>query len=439
MRFAPRSLRVEVAAIGAIQVPESDASVKRRRRVVYALLFLLTAVSYVDRTTLSIAAPAIAADFHASSIEMGYLFSSFLWTYVLCLIPAGLLVDRLGSGAVAAGGITLWSLAAAATGISGTFSVMLLTRLALGVGESTAYPAGVHLIRNVAPASERGLATSYLNGGSYAGPAVGAVMIGWLVGAVGWRLSCVITGAMGLLWLVPWMRWQRVQHSASVASGGTAAVTYAQAEDIGSVHVGSRGLAALLRRRSTWGMFITQGTAVYAQYLFLTWLPSYLQQTRALSVGAAGLYMGIAYGASVLLAIGACHLSDRLISAEAAARGRRRLMVAAMMLCSSVLVLTPAVHSTALMALLVAVSLTGISSAISLNFALASDLLGTADDVGKAASVLAVGGNLFGILAPIATGYVIAATGSYNWAFVIAGALVVFGAAASLLMTPSNR
>lgn len=408
----------------------------KRRSLIYGLLFLLTTISYIDRTTLSVAAPEIAAEFHVSPVEMGYLFSSFLWTYLLCLIPVGLLVDRLGSGLMAAGGITLWSLATVATGVSTSFGFMLLTRLALGVGESTAYPAGVRVIRDSAPESERGVATAWLNGGSYAGPAVGAMLTGWLIAAFGWRAGFIVTGALGLLWLVPWLYWLRTSRASAPVAQAEMENRYRDSRTAGS-GVPSGGLAALLRLRSTWGMALTQGCAVYAQYLFLTWLPSYLQAAKGLNVQSAGLYTAIPYAASVLLAIGACHISDRLLAPERIASGQRRRMVALMLLCSSVVLLTPAFDSMWMVTVLVALSLSGISSAISLNFALATDLLQRAEDVGKVAGVLVFGGNFFGILAPIVTGYVIAATGSYNGAFVIAGILLIGGAAASLLMTPA--
>jgi ACS family glucarate transporter-like MFS transporter len=181
-------------------------------------------------------------------------------------------------------------------------------------------------------------------------------------------------------------------------------------------------------------MALVQGCAVYSQYLFLTWLPSYLQTTKGLDVQSAGIYTAIPYAASVVLALGACYLSDRRVTPEGLARGQRGRMVALMLLCSSVVLLAPLVDSIGAITLLVTLSLTGISSAISLNFALASDLSGSSQDIGKVASLLVFGGNMFGLLAPIVTGYVIAGTGSYNWAFGIAGILLLVGATTALTL-----
>jgi len=401
-----------------------------RRGFIYTQLFLLTTISYVDRAVLSVAAPYIADEFGASPVQMGYLFSSFLWTYVLCLIPVGLMVDRWGARGVAAGGIGLWSLATVVTGAVNSFGAILATRLALGVGESTAYPAGVRVVRESAPVRERGLATAFLNGGSYAGPAVGALLTGWLVATLGWRWSFVIAGLLGFLWLVPWLVWYR---PARTGQGSDALPPT-------PVRGGTlRSLGQLLRRREILAMALTQGCAVYTQYLFLTWLPSYLQAARGLNVQSAGLYTAIPYAASVVLAFAACYTSDRLMKPAAIERGQRRGMVALMLMCSAVVLLAPVVQSTGTITLLFAISLTGISSAISLNFALASDLLHTPGDIGKVTGILVLGGNVFGILAPIVTGYVVEGTGSYSGAFLIAGGLLVVGAASVLMLARPRR
>jgi ACS family glucarate transporter-like MFS transporter len=104
---------------------------------------------------------------------------------------------------------------------------------------------------------------------------------------------------------------------------------------------------------------------------------------------------------------------------------------------SAVILFTPFVEDIWLLVALFTISLTGMATAISLNFSLVNDLLRNPEDSGKAMAILVVGGNIFGVTAPIATGYVIQATGSYNWAFAIAGLLLVTGATILLTMTRS--
>src|SRR3954451_21669698 len=106
-----------------------------RRLWVCVLLFTLTTINYTDRVALSVAAKPVSVEFGLTPVEMGYLFSSFLWMYILCLIPVGLLVDRYGGKAVNAGGIALWSVATVATGLSTSFASMAATRMVMGAGE----------------------------------------------------------------------------------------------------------------------------------------------------------------------------------------------------------------------------------------------------------------------------------------------------------------
>src|SRR4051812_45388579 len=91
--------------------PHRRAVMTRRRYWVYFLLFLLNTISYTDRVNMSVAGHSIATDFHLSPVALGYLFSSFLWAYVLVMLPGGKLIDAIGLHRVAAICATVWSLA----------------------------------------------------------------------------------------------------------------------------------------------------------------------------------------------------------------------------------------------------------------------------------------------------------------------------------------
>jgi MFS family permease len=110
-------------------------------------------------------------------------------------------------------------------------------------------------------------------------------------------------------------------------------------------------------------------------------------------------------------------------------------MIATAMMLAAVILFAPFVDSVWTLLGLIALSLTGVAATTSLNFALLNDLLPDPRDVGVAMAFLVVGGNIFGLMAPIVTGYVISATGSYDMAFAIAGALLITGAASILLLT----
>ena len=147
-----------------------------RRGWIALLIFTIVIINYIDRIALSVAAKPIVAEFGFTPIQMGYLFSGFLWTYVVCLIPLGLLVERTGAKNMVGGGIAIWSAATALTAAGGGFISILLARLAMGASEATTYPACGRVIRDWFPERERGFVTTLFNGGSSAGPALGAII-----------------------------------------------------------------------------------------------------------------------------------------------------------------------------------------------------------------------------------------------------------------------
>jgi len=175
-----------------------------RRIWVCAFLFTLTAINYADRVALSVAATPVAQEFGLDKVEMGYLLSSFLWVYVFCLIPVGLLVDRFGGKVVNACGIGLWSLATVCTGLAPSHLIVMASRIVMGMGESTSWPASNRIIREWFPAAERALANAIFGAGAAAGPAIGAVGISAIVAAWGWRWGFIVAGSIGFIWLVLW-------------------------------------------------------------------------------------------------------------------------------------------------------------------------------------------------------------------------------------------
>lgn len=409
-----------------------------RRGWVALLLFSLALINYIDRVTLSFAADPITREFGLSSVTLGYLFSSFLWTYTLCLLPMGSFVDRFGAKRVAGLGIGIWSLATAVTGLAWSYPSLLATRLVMGAGEASSNPAGARVIREWVPAGERGTLNAIFNSGSYAGPALCALVAGPIIAAFGWRALFFVAGGIGLVWLACWLIWFArpeealwlgdAERQKIIAERGT------RKADLDGA-AGKTGLAKLLSSGPTlWGLALTQGCNVYSQYLFLTWMPSYLQNTKGLSIAKTGFYAAIPYAVAVVLCILIGRLSDRLLRGDVGG-GKRRYMIATAMLLAAVILFAPWVNQLWLILSLIALSLTGIAATTSLNFALLNDLLPNPRDVGVSMAFLVVGGNVFGLLAPIVTGYVIASTGNYDMAFVIAGTLLVVGAGSILTLT----
>ncbi|HVY13994.1 MAG TPA: MFS transporter [Rhodopila sp.] len=408
-------------------------TVHTKRWFIYALLFTLLAISMLDRINMSVAGSSIAREMSLSPTALGYLFSSFLWIYILCLLPAGAITDWLGTRKAIAFAVGLWSVAQMGSGFAGSLMPLLVSRLGLGVFESFTNPGANSVIREWAPKKERGLASAIWISGSLAGPSAGAVLVAWLVSDFGWRISFVITGLIGLAWVCAWLLIFRRPEDTSWLSPDERTMILAERDAPRAENERSIGYRGLLSSPTMWGLFLTQGCLTYTAYFFLTWLPSYMQMARGMTIMGSGIYTALPYGLAIVFCIALSHVSDRLLTPQAQHNGLRRYAVAFGSLATASVLATPFVESTAAIVALLTIALTFSGASQSWNFALTNDLLRTPADTGRAFAFLTLGGNSFGILAPIVTGYLVSGTGSFTIPFIVCGVLALAGAFVALL------
>jgi MFS family permease len=412
------------------------AAVTRRRFWVYFLLFLLNSISYTDRINMSVAGHSVADEFGLSPVALGYLFSSFLWAYVLMMLPGGRLIDAIGAHRVAAIMATIWSTAQILSGASVGFATMLLTRLGLGIGEAPVSPISYQSVRQWGPVREHGVAIGAIQAGTLLGPALASPIVAWIVAVSSWRVSFYITGALGLVWVGIWValvstpertRWLPDPERQHILANRQVAEA--------PVNGGGVGYRGLLRSPSMWGLAISQGCAVYSLYLYLSWLPTYLQTARHVSMVNSGLFNSVPFLVGAFVIIITNWIGDRFLTPSTMRSGRRRLVVVACLLLASAGMVIPFVESLSLVVFLTILPISFGNTASATNAALTSDLLRSPADSGRAFAFLVLGGNIFGLLAPIITGYIVQATGSFASAFVLAGALALLGAVISLTLT----
>lgn len=407
-----------------------------KRLFIAALLFFNLFINYMHRINLSVAAPAIAKEFGWDAGQMGLLFSSYQWTYCIFLLLWGSMTDRVGARLVSGISVTFWSIAGMLTGIASTFGGMLATRLALGAGEAASFPTSAKVVREWFPPGERGLATAIFNAGTFAGPAFSAPLVAWLLMKEGWRISFMITGSVGFLWVVLWLKFFRKPAECPWLPEKERKYILAQTNSAAKATASPKGtLLRLMRRKTMWGLFLTQGCCAYTMLLFLFWLPSYLVQSRHMSLVKASWFTSVPYVAAVVLGLLIGKLSDLILTPEAVRQGKRRTLLIVFIVLSSIVLVTNMVANQYLLLVLVSVSLTCISSALSLNIALTNDLVWNSEMVGSAVGFLILGGNIFGSLVPIATGYIVKWTGSFDMGFYLAGILLLIAALICFTMT----
>jgi len=377
-----------------------------------ALLALSAFLNYVDRGNLALAAPLIQQDLGLSVYQLGVLFSSFFWTYALFQIVSGWLVDRFNVNWVLAFGVLLWSVATLATGLLHGFTLLLLMRLVLGVGESVSYPSYSKIIARHFSELRRGRANSLISAGQACGPAFGTLLGGLLMARIGWRLFFVTLGVASSFWLIPWFR--SMPRSAN---------------SVESKIVQTPGILEILEHRSVWGTFAGLFAYNYLSYFLITWLPFYLVHERHFSISTMSLVSGVAFLGTAVSAAVSGWASDRWIAAGGAVTRVRKTFTGAGPLFASSVVLVSVIHDPRIaMALLILVCISmGVCSS---NLWAVTQTLAGARVAGKWTGLQNFVGNFAGIVAPALTGFVVGRTGHFFWAFAITGAVSVLGGAA---------
>lgn len=409
-----------------------------RRTWVALVIFLLVVINFMDRIALSVAAKPLVAAFGFTSVQLGYLFSAFLWAYVVCLVPLGLLNEKVRPRAMVGGAMAVWSAATLLMGAVSSYGGMIVSRLLMGAGEAATFPACGRVIRDWFPERERGVVTALFNGGCQVGAAIGALFTAALVGWVGWRAPFILLGVLGFGWMAFWFLWYGAPADVKwLPKAETLMILENHGLDESRIKANptASSLVFLLSHSSIWGLILTQACLVYTAFLFLSWLPMFLETTRHLTEMQTGYLTAAPYLLAVVFSLIIARISDRSLSTTDIKRGRRRNFVAISAALSLLILLATVVTNVwALLAVLTFV-LTGCAGGAGLNFTLASDILENPRDVPTVFALTAFGGNLFGLAAPIITGYLVQKAGGYTIAFHVAAALLLCGFILTLILT----
>ena len=246
----------------------------------------------------------------------------------------------------------------------------------------------------------------------------------------------MLTGAVGFIWVFLWLKMFHVPSKCPWLPKDELKYILAESDSQSNVKTPPKGaLFRLMGRKTMWGLFLTQGCCAYTMLLFLFWLPSYLVQSRHMSLTKASWFTAVPYLVAVVLGMLIGKLSDSILTHEAIKQGKRRTLLVVFILLSCVVLSTNMVSNEYLFLGLVSISLTCISSALSLNIAMTNDLVWNPNMVGTALGFSIVGGNIFGSLVPVITGYIVKWTGNFDLAFYVAGGLLFVAALICFTMT----
>lgn len=390
---------------------DCDTDAGRRRWQILALLVASVAINYIDRGNLSIAAPVLGKELLLSPPQMGLLLSAFFWSYASFMVLAGWLVDRYPIGLILGGGYFLWSLATLTTGFASSLPLLLALRLLLGVGESVAFPAYSRIIAETFPPQRRGLPNAMIDAGLKIGPALGALIGGLIIARFGWRILFISLGFGGMLWLIPWCLW---------APRG-ARITKSERRHGAS-------MLQICGRRDAWGTFLGNFCHNYAWYFLLTWLPSYLVMERHISMKLMAVLVSLPFWGSAFSSLLGGWISDRWIAHGATPTLVRKTFVVSGFLMATLMFPAVIVRDLRIAMVFLIAAYLAFGLITSNHWAITQTLAGPLAS-GKWTGLQNGIANLAGMVAPFATGLIVAKTGSFQLAFSSSAVILVLGAA----------
>lgn len=397
----------------------------RIRWTILAVLFAVTVINYADRATLSLAAPALSEDLGIDKLQLGIVFSAFGWAYVAAQVPGGWLLDRFGAPKVYLCAITSWSLFTAAQGavvwMSGTAAITALFtfRFMVGLAEAPSFPGNARLVASWFPSRERGTASAIFNSAQYFATVLFAPIMGLIVAVYGWPWVFVFMGVVGLIAAAIWTRtvYEPGLHprlgeaELTMIQGGGALIEPPRNASEPDRELG-RKVRVLLATPTLWGLYLAQFFINTLTYFFITWFPVYLVEERGLTIINAGLFATVPAVCGFVGGVLGGIFSDWLLRRGYSLTVARKVpVVVGMLLALSILGCNYA-DSNAM--ILVFMSLAFFGKGLgALGWAVMSDVA-PRDSAGLSGGIFNMFGNLSSILTPIAIGYILLKTGSFD-------------------------
>lgn len=405
---------------------------KQGTRIRYRMLllvFVCVVINYMDRSNISIAAPAILKDFHLTSMELGLIFSAFGWTYTFFQIPGGFLLDRIGSRILYTFSLTLWSLATllqgAATGFAGLFGL----RLSVGVFEAPAFPINNRIVTNWFPERERASAIGIYTSGQFVGLAFLTPLLATIQHFWGWRGLFVTTGIVGVVWAAIWYKsyrdpdkhtrlsqkeYDHISEGGGLVKGNKASGKKATWKDLKEV----------FKYRKLWGIYIGQFAVNSTLWFFLTWFPTYLVKYRHLDFLKTGFLASIPFLAAFVGILLSGLLSDFLLRKGFSISSARKIPVITGLLLSTFIIGANYVDNTALIVMFLAIAFFG-NGVASITWVFVSTLA-PEHLIGSTGGVFNFIGNLASVIVPVVIGF-LAASGNFAPALLFIGAMALVG------------
>lgn len=264
----------------------SAFTVRGLRWWIAVLLMGITVINYLDRSALSVAAPTLKKELAIDAVAFSHILMAFQLTYLVMQSFAGRLIDWLNIRVGFAVSLTWWSIAQALTGLASGWQSLAGFRAVLGIGEAGNFPGAIKTVSLWFPPKERTIATGIINIGSGVGALIAPPLVAFLILQYNWRAAFVVTGLIGLVWVVIWLAFYRSPEEHSML----------RPEELEHIRAGQRALAVeelpkekgvwkiVLPQRNFWALALARFLSEPAWQFFTYWIPLYLSSERQMDL-----------------------------------------------------------------------------------------------------------------------------------------------------------
>lgn len=421
----------------ASAVDHAASAAERRTSVrwvpILALVAVGTAINYLDRTVLGIAAPYLSKDLSLTPTQMGLVFSAFSWSYAALQIPGGIFLDRFGTRLTYFISISLWSCFTGLMGVVKSLGMLIATRIGVGVFEAPCFPANSRILATWFPQHERARANSVYSVGMNFGLGFLSVPLFWITQQFGWRGLFFIVGGFGVLFSIVW--WLLYHDPGESTTANRAELAYIEAGG-GGEYRGQplvfqwRHIGELLKHRQVIGASIGQFGGNSTLVFFLTWFPTYLVTARGMTFLKAGMMVSLPYIAAAVGVVLGGLASDAILKNTGSANWARKLPIVSGMLLASTIVLAnwvPVSNNTLVIAVM-SIAFFG-QGMTNLGWTVVSDIA-PKKLIGLTGGLFNFTTNLAGIITPIVVGAMYQRTGSFVVPLAYVAVVAVIGALA---------
>ncbi len=282
-----------------------------QRYKIVGLCFLAAVICYLDRVNISVAVIPMQAQFGWSDSMKGLVLSSFFFGYMIMQLPSGWIANRIGGVSVLGIAVVWWSVFTMLTPAAALMSIplLILTRIALGLGEAATFPAVYCLFSRWVSEQERSRAVALLLSGVPLGTLTALLASGWLVETYGWPSVFYGFGALGIFWA---MAWFRIARNDPASHPDISVAELAQLPPAPATTVIAIPWKLLLSKPAVWALIVNHFCSNWVLYVLLAWLPSYFHDTRGVSVTGAGIYSAAPWLTMFVMANVAGWIADQL-------------------------------------------------------------------------------------------------------------------------------